>query len=318
MTDKLEIVASINSSSPEYGISVNTIKDMTQSEISELRIDNSKCKLAYMAGYFRTLVTPVEESLIAYMTRSHFVWSDVKKACAAILVKLRRTERARTRLRTTNQTDLPTYYLARTMLEKIVSKNIEKKALLDIGDMDEAFEKTKIIRKAFGNTLQEVTILQEQTPHDANFLQVNLGRVKEAQNDDQTAIEENIDVVVLASYTKALSAMWFEGRNAKATIYIRNAVLLLGKRDEAKENFVVAEVVGITIYSNYSPQMWALKLSLETSGKHLKDIFSPLSTKKMLLKILTCVDLVFTRNDYNGHSDCCDFSDNDKNDNADL
>uniref|UniRef100_A0A1A9V2M2 Uncharacterized protein n=1 Tax=Glossina austeni TaxID=7395 RepID=A0A1A9V2M2_GLOAU len=42
------------------------------------------------------------------------------------------------------------------------------------------------------------------------------------------------------------------------------------------------------------------------------------STKKMLLKILTCVDLLFTRNDYNDRSDYCDGSDDDKNDGADL
>lgn len=45
------------------------------------------------------------------------------------------------------------------MIEKSVSKNSEKKVLLDVREVDKAFKKAQIIRKAFGNTLLAVTIL---------------------------------------------------------------------------------------------------------------------------------------------------------------
>uniref|UniRef100_A0A1A9UDB1 Uncharacterized protein n=1 Tax=Glossina austeni TaxID=7395 RepID=A0A1A9UDB1_GLOAU len=99
-------------------------------------------------------------------------------------------------------------------------------------------------------------------------------RVKEAQNlRMQTAIEENIDVVLLASYTKAPSATWFEDRDDKATIYRRNAVLLLGKRDEAKENFVMAEVVRWVNY--FGPRAccnnhWVKAVSIQNTVRPMK------------------------------------------------
>lgn len=90
------------------------------------------------------------------------------------------------------------------------------------------------------------------------FLQINLGRGREAQDLlMQKATEENTDVVLISEqYRNPTSQVWYEDKNKCAAIMIRNRSLLVSEVDETNSGFVYATIGKTRVYSCYfSPNM---------------------------------------------------------------
>ena len=90
------------------------------------------------------------------------------------------------------------------------------------------------------------------------FLQVNLGRGREAQDlMTQKAVEENTDILLISEpYRKPLSQAWYEDSSKRAAIMIRNVRLTLHEVCESNAGFVYATIGRTRIYSCYfSPNM---------------------------------------------------------------
>lgn len=90
------------------------------------------------------------------------------------------------------------------------------------------------------------------------FLQINLGRGREAQDlMIQKAAENNTDILLISEqYRKPTSQVWYEDTIHRAAIMIRNTKLIISEVDESNPCFVYATVGGIRIYSCYfAPSM---------------------------------------------------------------
>lgn len=92
----------------------------------------------------------------------------------------------------------------------------------------------------------------------AKFLQINLGRGREAQDlMIQKATEDNTDILLISEpYRRPSSQVWYEDTNHRAAIMVRNRRLIVSEVDESNAGFVYATVGKIRVYScYYSPNM---------------------------------------------------------------
>ncbi|XP_037827412.1 uncharacterized protein LOC119615482 [Lucilia sericata] len=85
------------------------------------------------------------------------------------------------------------------------------------------------------------------------FLQINLGRGREAQDlMMQKAAEDDIDIVLVSEpYGKISSLNWYEDISHRAAIIIRNKNVNVKEIDESNIGFVYATVDNVRIYSCY-------------------------------------------------------------------
>lgn len=91
-----------------------------------------------------------------------------------------------------------------------------------------------------------------------NFLQINLGRGREAQDlMVNNARQKNVDIILISEqYKKMDNKQWYQDSIGKASIYVRNSNLKINKIEENNENFVTIHCQGMRIYSCYfSPNM---------------------------------------------------------------
>lgn len=90
------------------------------------------------------------------------------------------------------------------------------------------------------------------------FLQINLGRGREAQDlMIQKATEDNKDILLISEpYRRPSSQVWYEDTNHRAAIMVRNRRLIMREVNESNAGFVYVTVGKIRVYScYYSPQM---------------------------------------------------------------
>ena len=85
------------------------------------------------------------------------------------------------------------------------------------------------------------------------FLQINLGRGREAQNLlMHVAAEKDVDVLLISEqYRKPQTGSWYEDRISTAAIMVRSNTLNIPKTGEQKSCFVWVEIEGIRVSSCY-------------------------------------------------------------------
>ena len=85
------------------------------------------------------------------------------------------------------------------------------------------------------------------------FLQLNLGRGKEAQNLlMQTAKERGADVLLNSEQNKwSKNSAWYQDASRRAGILVCRPDLNIGDFLETDERFVRVEVAGVRVYSCY-------------------------------------------------------------------
>ena len=87
------------------------------------------------------------------------------------------------------------------------------------------------------------------------FLQLNLGREKEAQNLlTQTAKERGADVLLIIEQHKwSENSAWYQDASRRARILVCSPDLNIGDFLETDAEFVWVEVAGVCVYSCYFP-----------------------------------------------------------------
>ena len=85
------------------------------------------------------------------------------------------------------------------------------------------------------------------------FLQLNLGRVKEAQNLlMQTAKERGADVLLISEQHKwSENSAWYQDASRRAGILVCSPDLSIGDFLKTDVGFVWVEVAGVCVYSCY-------------------------------------------------------------------
>lgn len=94
---------------------------------------------------------------------------------------------------------------------------------------------------------------ESQTMLGLKYLQVNLGRGREAQDLlMQTAVERKVDVLLISEqYRKPELGCWFQDVSGRAAISVLNRELRVKEVGEQASNFVWIDVGGMRIYSCY-------------------------------------------------------------------
>lgn len=92
----------------------------------------------------------------------------------------------------------------------------------------------------------------------ARFLQINLGRGREAQDLlMQVAAEKKADVLIISEqYKKPDTGLWFQDTSGKAAIVVLNSAMRIREVSEHTADFVWAHLEGVRVYSCYfSPNL---------------------------------------------------------------
>lgn len=90
------------------------------------------------------------------------------------------------------------------------------------------------------------------------FLQINLGRGREAQDlMIQKAREDNIDILLISEpYSKLPTCIWYEDTSHRAAILVQSRNANISEINESNFGFVYATINNVRIYSCYfSPNL---------------------------------------------------------------